>query len=490
MQATTIRASFTGRRPQLQPNFIGSYLDSGDVFVFCIGLGCLFYIQVVGQLPYAEVLTALALPFIVLKSWSVLQRPGTRTVIVLMAIWIFSQTISDIVNGSPMGARLKGIARVLFLGINFIVFSAVVGRNTKRIVLLTLGLAASQFVRLQMMGVLGTATAWKFGESSAVSLIVMLLGSYLCSKRRYGLFVICGAALALANLHYGYRSQIAVDLVSVSVTLPIFADRRQSLLAVRTGFSGRIRGQSAWNGTFRSAPANRNRMLRVVAVVLLSLGAVWLAQKLVSEGVKHGLFEEGVQQKFEAQSSGKLGVLVGGRPEIPVAIRAIADAPFLGHGSYAIDPKYMVLLAEYQYEYGYSDDNRAPDLEDAGIPTHSHLTASWVEGGVLASLLWFYVLYLIVRAALRIADENPPLAPLYTFMFLTFFWDILFSPFGYDRRIFEALFMVLLVNLISDPAQQAAMIVGNRIVASRRAIVRAKPNPLRRPALPRPSAEL
>jgi hypothetical protein len=462
MHATASRS--IPRAPIARPRLHSqrSLLDGGDWLVIVLGLSDAFMIHLIGDLPIAEILGVLVLPFLIAKDPKIFSRRGTRTFLLLAALWIFSQVISDLVNGSPIQSRLKGIARVLFFAMDFAVFSALIGRNTKRIVLLAVSLGTAQMLRLPSFGLSLDATYWKSGGSAAISVMFMLVGSYLCYKRRYGLFVVCTLALMLLNFHEGYRSQIAVDLLALGVTLPIFL------------------------GAKRIGGGKQSNKFRVIPLLIVSFGAVWLSQKIISEGVKHGLFDESVQQKFQAQSSGQLGVLVGARPEIPVALRAIADAPIFGHGSYAVDPKYLFLLQDYQYRFGYSGSDDPGDLEDPGIPTHSHLTMSWVEGGVLASFLWFYLLYLIVRAMLVVSAERPPLAPYYAFVFLTLGWDILFSPFGFDRRIFEAFYTLLLINLLFDPVQQAAKSVGKRIVVSRRQVVRATPNPLRPASLPRP----
>ena len=143
----------------------------------------------------------------------------------------------------------------------------------------------------------------------------------------------------------------------------------------------------------------------------------------------------------------------------------------------------MALLQDYQYRFGYSSSDEPLELAVPGIPTHSHLTASWVEGGVLASFIWFYLLWLIVRAMIVVSSSRPLLGPLYAFLFTGFFWDILFSPFGYDRRIFEGFFMVLLVNLT---AASAAPAVGRRVRPYVKRIYRGIPNRAAFPRLPRP----
>lgn len=457
MHATATKPGLQGPRPRTRLRRRGPLLDYEDWYLVLVGVSCAFSTTLVGMLPYAEIFTTLGFPFLLRKHGKILLRPGTRTVLYMMGLWLFSQVLSDVFNDSLMNNRIKGMARVISFAIDFCVFSMLVGKNTKRIILVTLGLVGSELIRLPSYGPLSVSTQWKYGGSLTVSMLVMLLGSYLCLKRRYLLFVACVAIVAFLNLHYAFRSQIAVDLVALVFSLPLFPMGARSNVVAHA--------------------------FRTMALLTLSLGAIWLSQKILHEAVNAGLFEASVQEKFETQSSGKLGVLFGARPEIPVALRAIADAPLLGHGSYAVDPKYWVMLADYQYKYGYSESDYSVDLEDPGIPTHSHLTASWVEGGVLSSFFWFYVLWLIIRGIMIVSEKRPLLTPLYAFLFISFSWDILFSPFGYDRRIFEAFFIVLLVNLTSAPAVAS---VSRGVHPYVKRIYRGVPNRAPLPGLPRP----
>ena len=75
---------------------------------------------------------------------------------------------------------------------------------------------------------------------------------------------------------------------------------------------------------------------------------------MVKYAASHNYFDEQTEAKFEAQSGGQLGVLVGGRPETLVAIQAIIDSPIIGHGSFKEDPKYVQMMQDIQYKYEYS----------------------------------------------------------------------------------------------------------------------------------------
>ena len=191
--------------------------------------------------------------------------------------------------------------------------------------------------------------------------------------------------------------------------------------------------------------------MRVVALLAFAVGSAYLANEVIKYAATRGFFEESTQEKFTQQSSGKLGVLFGGRPETLVAIQAIRDSPIVGHGSFAADERYIELKQLLQYQYGYSDSDTPEELEYPAIPTHSHLTMAWVESGILGGVLWIYILVLVIRAIFRLALTRPNLAPLYSYLLVNFIWDILYSPFGSVNRMWGAYLVLLSYHLLRTP---------------------------------------
>ena len=183
--------------------------------------------------------------------------------------------------------------------------------------------------------------------------------------------------------------------------------------------------------------------------------AAYGANAAIKYATRSGFFDESTQAKFETQSGGDLGVLFGGRPETLVAIQAIRDSPFIGHGSFPYGPEYVQMQQDIQYEHGYSDSDLAEDLEYPVIPTHSHLTLAWVEGGILGGICWIYILALTVRGILRLSTQRPPLAPLYCYLLVAFIWDILYSPFGSISRIMAAFYILLIYNQLKIHPSEA-----------------------------------
>ena len=147
------------------------------------------------------------------------------------------------------------------------------------------------------------------------------------------------------------------------------------------------------------------------------------------------------RDKYETQSAlGDIGILLGGRSESLVTVQAIQDSPLIGHGSWAKDRYYAELRQLMLYRLGFV--NRFIEPETDLIPTHSHLLGSWVEAGIGGALFWVGVLGLIIAALRRLYASDDPLRPYLVFLMFLFIWDILFSPFGAQRRLTNGFLMV------------------------------------------------
>jgi len=69
-------------------------------------------------------------------------------------------------------------------------------------------------------------TEWKFGFSSAVTILALLAASYHNAKQRYKICAFTFFVLAALNLLFAFRSQMVIILVAGALTTPIFENRR------------------------------------------------------------------------------------------------------------------------------------------------------------------------------------------------------------------------------------------------------------------------
>jgi O-antigen ligase len=404
-----------------------------ELGLFLLGAAGTYNVSIVGQLPGNEILLFPLLPVILLVHGRRAFRREYLWFYLLALGWLFGTIAGDLYLGSPLANSIKGIARVVFFALDFVALAILINNNTRRMVIFLLSIFVQMiFIMRYFRG--DFLTQWKFGGSSIVTITALLISSYFYSRRRYWICFFIVLGVAALNLIFAFRSQIATDFISAALILPIFAKGRTS--------GGRT-------SSFRN-------LLKVALLLALAGGAAFLANQAIQFAADKGLFDESVTQKFQMQASGKLGVLVGGRPETLVAIQAIRDSPIIGHGSFAVDPKYLKLKQDIQYENGYSDTDAPEDLEDPAIPTHSHLTMAWVESGILGGIFWIFVLGLTFRGIMKVSFTPPPLAPLYSYLLLNFVWNVLYSPFGSVNRMWAAYFILMSYNLLKPHVPQAS----------------------------------
>ena len=183
-----------------------------------------------------------------------------------------------------------------------------------------------------------------------------------------------------------------------------------------------------------------------LAVVTLAIAAALIGfQQLYVTAVKSGSLGFDALQKYDDQSTGDLGLLLGGRSESLASLQAIADSPLIGHGSWAKDSYYVNLLYEQASLHGYSQTGLYND--DDAIPTHSHLLGAWVEGGFLGGLFWIWVLLLTARRLIFAVNVDSNFQILLLFCGISLLWDVLFSPLGTQARLITPYYLVVITNL-------------------------------------------
>jgi len=403
-----------------------------ELALFLLGAAGTYSVSIVGQLPGNEILLFPLLPVILLVHG---RRAFNREYLwfyVLVSCWLFGTIVGDLYLGSPLANSIKGTARVVFFAMNFMALAILINNNTRRMIIFQLSIFVQMFFIMRFFRG-DFLTQWKFGGSSIVTITALLISSHYYSRRRYWVCFFIVLGVAGLNLIFAFRSQIATDFVSAALILPIFAKAQTS--------GGRT-------SPFRN-------LVKVALLLALAGGAAFLANLTIKFAAERGLFDDSLTAKFTSQAGGKLGVLVGGRPETLVAIQAIRDSPIIGHGSFAVDPKYLKLKQDIAYENGYSDTDEPEDVAVDAIPTHSHLTMAWVESGIFGGIFWIYVLVLTFRGIVMVSFSRPPLAPLYSYLLLNFVWNVLYSPFGSVNRMWAAFFILMSYKVLKPQVPQA-----------------------------------
>jgi hypothetical protein len=399
---------------------------AADVFSFILGFATLFSIHFVGDLYVAEILLVVIFPILLIMKGRRALRRELKFVYILMGVWLAGLVLADAYNHIPLTDRMRGMALIVFFAINLLSMSIVLGQNEKRKVLYLVGLMIGALVSIKLQPSEATAAyPWKFGYAWGTMQLVMLVSSYFYSKQRYLLSALLVVGICGVNAIMNFRSPILQLLITVALVYPFIPEQL---------------------GAIQILPQSQG--LRIAVLAIFALGAAAVADEVVKFVTTAGYIGEDAQAKNEAQA--KAGnLLLGGRPEFVIGLQAALDRPIIGHGSWAKDLKYFEMLYDRMVEAGVQPEQSGGDIAeeaDGLIPAHSHIITAWVWAGIAGLIFWLYILWFVFKGISRIALSRPPLAPVYTWFLISMVWDIFFSPFAANRRMVEAMMLVVIAD--------------------------------------------
>jgi len=394
-----------------------------------LGLPVLIWVEasIIGRLFLVELALLALLPLLLRLRGRLLTARLPMTFIMLALLWLAFQVLTDIVRATAFADYARGWAKIGFTLTNFMALYLLLAGQPRRLKLFTIDLVGG----LMLTAAVGPAEAlrgdpWKFGYGLPVILAVAVLADSAAMRRTW----LAPAALVIAiggvSFVMGSRS-----LAGITIFAGVYVFYLQ--FVARRGAS--------------SAPSPTRTALALV----IGVAGIWGIMQFYGYGVSQGYFGREAQAKLQRQT-GQFGVLLGGRSEIYVSLQAIGDSPFLGHGSWPKNPKYRNILLELRrFGYDISTVGQYGDL----IPTHSHLTGAWVEAGVFGAVIWFWVLYLDARLLATAASQRLRMPATTLFLGLLLFWDVLFSPFGAERRILVPYMIVMLMAALQSSGRGA-----------------------------------
>ncbi len=412
-----------------------------DLAALAIGLTSTATVRFVGELPVSEVILLALLPIILAVHGRRVLKPEFKVVFSLLGLWLLGQAITDIYRHTATLEWVRGDAAIIFFGLDILGLVILLRKNNRRKVLFLAGTAVgSILVTLIHPSEFAQEEPWKFGYALGVITLVVLISCFFYARRNYMIAGLLILGITGVNLLLNYRGPIGQLLIVIALVFPLVPEQ-----------FGRLRILPRSGGA-----------LRVAILFGMSLAAAWVAGRLVEFVTSAGLISEAAREKNEGELRGG-SLLLGGRPEILVSIQAVKDSPILGHGSWPQDPRYVEMLFDIQLERGVYDVDDMSAYETYLIPTHSHLMGAWVWAGILGASFWFYIFWLAARATIRVAILRPPLAPVYAYLVVGMFWQIMFSPFGLNMRMSDAIAIVVMVDLLeADPVRVKNLVVGLR----------------------------
>lgn len=369
-----------------------------------------FEVNIVGRLMASEVVCIIIVVGFFASGRSFRFSKQEKLFYILLLIWLANQALTDIYLGTPFIDYTRGWSRMVFFALNFTAMHVLIDGKRERAVLLYVLIAMGAAVKfytgsgnIEKTGELNLD--WKFGYGAAFTILVMYIGARLTrNPSSPGPSAMLGLGAAAVNLAMNARS-----LFGQSAAGSILALLARS--AQRTGMG------------------SRSLALIGISTICVGYGLVELYSYAASEGI----LGADAKTKYERQADNDLGLLLGGRTELLGSLAAIGDSPIIGYGSYARDLYYAELRFVQLQQAGIIPMSK--DIEDDRIPTHSFLFGAWVEAGILGALFWIWMLYVVARGMFQTIKQPDRYTSLILFAGTAFAWDILFSPFGLDRRL-------------------------------------------------------
>ncbi len=381
---------------------------------FLLGMGSRLSIQVIGFLPLSELAILLMAPFMLPSLTSQKTTQPVKTAIVFAAIWLVAQVSTDLFLQTRFDLAARGAARVIVLLAMIPFFSWFLSNHiVEKIVWITFGAIPGQVLSAYVLrsGVhegrdlaYGRAeitweTHWAFVGNCLVFLTALLI--YHRSRITSYLAALFWGAL---QIYLGSRSQGAAPIAAVGLTAAYnFFTSRRVLFA-------------------------RVSLMKILGISVASLIGIGLIYQTYKYTASEGLLGREAQVKYEAQARHKFGLLVGGRSPVIAGLLAISESPLIGYGSWPLDTQEFYLKA-----CELADQRPDPSFYKKGypqIPTHSHVVGNWVEGGLLAALFWFYVLYVCATAVLVPLYHENRLRLWTDIAAVLLAWHVMFSPIG------------------------------------------------------------
>jgi O-antigen ligase len=401
-----------------------------------LGLAVCTNFKLIGTIPGTEVVLIPVLPILLVLRFKKIMQGRLKYLFLLLGLWLAGQIATDVYRGTEFVDWARSDSAIVFFAMDLATLAALLSGNERRKAIFFFSFAVGSILATRISpNYFFEGSPWKFGYGPGITSLVVFSSSWFFARRQYPMVVLLFLGISGVNLFFNFRSPVLILFVTFGLIVPVIPERV---------------------GRLRILPASGTG-LRLVVLFLITI-AMGLTAKLVLTGLSaSGALGEEAQQKNEAQGNSELGLLLGGRPEILMSVRAVFDSPILGHGSYARDIRYIEMYRDLLIETGTHQDYFDEKSEaDVGIiPTHSEFMQAWVFAGVLGAIFWGYVFLLVLRGIIRCTIARPALSPIYCFLCLAFLWDILFSPFGSTQRVAQAFLLVVVCDLVTSTSVAA-----------------------------------
>ena len=398
-----------------------------SILMFLIGLGAMTKIVIVGSVAISEIFILSLAPILFVKNYKSLRHDGFLPVLLLLVLTMCGCAIATIVNGSPMFRSIKVLAQYYSIFSVIVFFHGPLSKDPKSLKWFLLGAFIS-----------GLITIFAFNASLKVSATGNLDVQEATVEG-----VLSGAMFWMFQLQNALNAFVGGFYTEMPYLFSVMAPVVAVVIIGLTGISGRALSLCLLGGWLLIVYCGKNtkRMRSVsrhfISFIIVGILAIILFKTTYSHLARSGILGEEAMVKYYNQTKtgdSILRLLMRGRVEFFIGLRAAIDKPFVGYGIYPLDTKGYI--QEYILKYGDEQDLRlyVHSLIHSGvymehlIPTHSYLVGSWVFCGIFGLLLWLYVLYLCFMYFKRWIAAIPQWFGYFSLGIPILVWDIFFSP--------------------------------------------------------------
>jgi O-antigen ligase len=364
----------------------------------------------IGDLYLAQILIILISIYFLFKNSDHLKLFSyEKKILFLIILWVFNQIISDLVNQISFNNSARGTAKIIITYLSFYSFFKLAKLPNISIVKILLWICLINILYLfSGYNNYNFITGWKFsgGVSISISLIIFF------------------------NLYYKkyLTNNFLLILIFGIGILSLFFETRYLFL-----FNSLL--------VFYIILFEKFRINGIIPIVLSSLIFYFFMTNIYEIIIAYELLPGALLEKQLSQNS-ELGILLGGRGEIFSSYMAISDAPIIGHGSWAENCDYIYSIYDHKIQF---NPNIKLDITRCLIKSHSVILGSWVNSGIFGFLFWFYIIITMFKKLIKIIRTRDNSIALFLYLFISLFWDIIFSPYGGIRMVYAPLCIVIVL---------------------------------------------
>ena len=410
-------------------------IDKKTLLIILIGFLSGFYVRIVGVLCLAELISLFIAAYVILTNKiSFTKNKQFKNIIILSVLAFVGTIISGVVNGSSFIDITKWLFTIFLFVVDLIAVFWLLSDKVTRII---------YYLFFSMIGVLLTSTILpQFSVHALVNVenevIQKTLSERLDLNAELFAYQYAPIFLFLIAFLYGKMPKLTIAIMFFAGVFFLFGDSRHlfliyELAAVIMMFLGVVNEQ---NKMIKMQKMRKN----VLPFLIILFGAAIVIKSSYEYMAKNGILGEWTQYKYELQSSNNNDIVLGSRMITFEGLYIILKDPIWGFGPYAVDKN------GYAQEFARMMKTEYDSSRILG--GHSFLVQFWTYGGILALLLWLYVIYLGINFIINGIVYEPSLTPFLLIFVILLLYNILFSPFG--NRVSNAYALVMISIILSN----------------------------------------